>query len=586
MGMRGRLLLISCVSWAYSCAAASDTSSTGVEGSALTLDAKIATADHGACANGDQHSTHDGAAGRPSCKELHVARVLLLSIDGMHQVDLARFVAESPGSALAKLALHGTQYTNAWVNTLDGTPTNPSDSFPGLLALTTGGSSRTHGGWYDVSYARDLYPYNATAPCSGSPGTMIAYDESVELDSDAGFPSLWGSTTDNTPTHDPVVVRTRIDPAKLPYAKTAAGCSPVLPHQFIRVNTIFEVAHAAGKHTAWSDKHLSYELVTGPSGKGLDDFFAPEINSVATNLVPTAPADDDYTTNYAETEVYDDFKVQAILNQIDGKWSDDGLAGATDTAGATPGVPAIFGMNFQAVSVAQKNGRTTGHGGYEDAAGTPNLEVADALSHTDASIGRMTSELQARGLLAWTLIIVTAKHGQSPIDKSLVQKVDGDAVAALVDGAAPLAGHIEDDVALYWLSDASKTAAGVAALLAPPTTVDPRVDTVFSSASPHFVRMFGDPTGDPHTPDIIVKVKKGVIYSLSTKKFAEHGGFADDDSHVALLVSNPALAAATDDREVRTKQVAPTILEALGLDATRLEAVRREATEVLPGLGL
>jgi hypothetical protein len=527
-----------------------------------------------------------GDARRAHCEPLHVEHVLLLSVDGMHQVDLARYIAANPGSALAQLGQHGTQYSNAWVNTLDGTPTNPSDSFPGLLALTTGGSSRTHGGWYDVSYARDLYPYSATAPCAGSPGTMIAYDESVELDSDAGFPSLWGSTADNTPTHDPAVVRSRIDPAKLPYAKTASGCNPVLPHQFIRVNTIFEVAHAAGKHTAWSDKHLAYELVTGPSGKGLDDFFAPEVNSVATNLVPTAPAGDDYTTNFAETEVYDDFKVQAILNQIDGKWSDDGLAGATDTAGGAPGVPAIFGMNFQAVSVAQKNGRSTGHGGYKDAAGTPDLELADALAHTDASIGRMTAELQARGLLASTLIIVTAKHGQSPIDKTLVQKIDGDAVAALVDSGAPLVGHIEDDVALYWLADARTAAAGVAALLAPSTTVDPLVDEVFSSASPHFVRMFGNPATDAHTPDIVVKLKKGVIYSLSTKKFAEHGGFADDDANVALLVSNPALAATMDESLVRTKQVAPTILEALGLDAKRLDAVRKEATEVLPGLGL
>jgi hypothetical protein len=523
--------------------------------------------------------------GPRECESLRLEHVLLLSVDGMHAVDLENFLAAHPDSALAKLAAHGRQYTNAWVNTLDGTPTNPSDSFPGLLALTTGGSSRTHGGWYDVSYARELFAYNAAAPCSGAPGTMVAYDESIELDSDAGFPSLWGSTVDNAPTHDPVVVRSRIDPTKLPYEKRGSVCSPVLPHQFIRVNTIFEVAHAAGKHTAWSDKHLAYELVTGPSGEGLDDFFAPEINSVATNLVPMAPAGDDYTTRYTETIVYDDYKVQAILNQIEGRWSDDGLPGATDTGGHAPGVPAIFGMNFQALSVAQKNARS-GHGGYKDAAATPDLEVAEALAHTDASIGRMVAQLEARGLLASTAIIVTAKHGQSPVDKSLVQKVDGNAVAALVNGAAKVAGHIEDDVALYWLSDRSQTAAGVAALRATPTTVDPLIDTVFSSASSHFLRMFGDPTTDPHTPDIIVKLKKGAIYSLSAKKLAEHGGFADDDAHVALLVSNPGLAASRVERQVRTKQVAPTILELLGMEAQKLDAVRKEGTEVLPELDL
>lgn len=514
--------------------------------------------------------------------ELDVRHVLLLSVDGMHEVDLENFITSHPASTLAQLTAHGTQYTQAYVNRLDGSATNPSDSFPGLLALTTGGSSPSHGGWYDVSYARELFAYDAQQPCSGAPGTAVTYDESVEMDSDAGFPSLWGSETDNTPTHDPAVVRSRIDPAKLPYAKTPHGCKPVFPHDFLRVNTIFEVAHEAGLHTAWSDKHLAYELVTGPSGLGLDDFFAPEINSAAQNLIPSAPAGDDYTTYYAETEVYDDYKVQAILNQIDGKWSDDGLPGAADTAGRAPGMPAIFGMNFQAVSVAQKNARS-GHGGYLDAAGTPDTELADALAHTDASIGRMVAELKARGRLDSTAIIVTAKHGQSPIDKTLVSKVDGDAVAALVDSVAPLAGHIEDDVALYWLKDASRAPAAAAALLAPSSSLDPMVDTVYTSATPGFARMFGGPR-NPRTPDLVVKLKHGVIYSLSKKKFAEHGGFADDDSHVALLVSNPRLTAARVDSEVRTKQVAPTILELLDLQPQRLESVRREGTAVLPGL--
>jgi len=369
----------------------------------------------------------------------NVKHVLLLSIDGMHEIDLSRFIANHPSSHLAHLARRGVRYTNAYVNALDGTPTNPSDSFPGLLALTTGGSSPTTGGWYDVSYARELYP---DATCT-TPGTSVAYDESLENDNS----SLWGDAG-ATPTHDPAVVRTRLAPSHMPYRKTATGCSPVYPHDYIRTNTIFEVAHAAGLHTAWSDKHPAYELVTGPSGEGLDDFFAPEINSNATNLPGTgASAGEDFTTKAAYTEVYDDYKVAAILNEIDGKWSDAGLAGATDVVGR-PGVPAIFGMNFQAVSVAQKDAKW-GPGGYADASGTPSAELADALAHTDASIGRIVAELRAKGLEESTLVIVTAKHGQSPIDKTKVAKRDGDAIAALVDAAAPVVGHIEDDVALY-----------------------------------------------------------------------------------------------------------------------------------------
>jgi type I phosphodiesterase/nucleotide pyrophosphatase len=511
------------------------------------------------------------------CRPLRIRHVLLISIDGMHQVDLARFIADHPGSTLAELAESGIEYTNAWVNRLDGTPSNPTDSFPGLLALVTGGSSPTTGGWYDVSYARDLFP---DASCALA-GTPVAYDEGAELDNT----NLWGAPG-AAPTHDPDVVRSRLDPAKLPFRKTAAGCAPVFPHAYLRVNTIFEVAHAAGLHTAWSDKHLAYELVTGPSGTGLDDFFAPEINSAATNLPGTgAGASDDFTTRVAFTEVYDDFKVQAIVNQIQGKWSDDGLAGATDALHA-PGVPAIFGMNFQAVSVAQKDARF-GPGGYLDAEGTPSPELAGALAHTDASIGRMIAELRARRLDRSTLVIVTAKHGQSPIDRTLVAKRNGDAIAALVDAAAPVAGHIEDDVALYWLADSRQAQAGAAALEAAPadgSATDPSVDRVLTTATPGFVRMFGDPTRDPRTPDIVVQPRKGTIYSLSAKKFAEHGGFADDDAHVALLVSNPALERRQVHRLVRTKQVAPTILRALGLDPDELQAVRAERTHVLPHL--
>lgn len=128
-------------------------------------------------------------AGKDMARPDGFEHVLLLSIDGLHAVDLAKFVATHPKSALGKLSRHGKTYTNAFVNRLEGNATNPTDSFPGLLALTTGGLSPTHGGWYDVSYARDLFAYSATAPCSGAPGTAVAYDESI--DSDLTF--LWGA---------------------------------------------------------------------------------------------------------------------------------------------------------------------------------------------------------------------------------------------------------------------------------------------------------------------------------------------------------------------------------------------------------
>jgi hypothetical protein len=74
------------------------------------------------------------------------------------------------------------------------------------------------------------------------------------------------------------------------------------------------------------------------------------------------------------------------------------------------------------------------------------------------------------------------------------------------------------------------------------------------------------------------------VYTGSLKKQAEHGGFANDDTKVMLLVSNPSLRKSTSYQFVETKQVAPTILRILGLDPNKLEAVQKEGTAVLPGL--
>ena len=75
-------------------------------------------------------------------------------------------------------------------------------------------------------------------------------------------------------------------------------------------------------------------------------------------------------------------------------------------------------MNFQAVSVGQKlieksNGVT---GGYLDAAGTPTEALLGEFKFVDASIGAFVNELKEKGLYDSTLIVITAKHGQSPID--------------------------------------------------------------------------------------------------------------------------------------------------------------------------
>jgi len=97
--------------------------------------------------------------------------------------------------------------------------------------------------------------------------------------------------------------------------------------------------------------------------------------------------------------------------------------------------------------------------------------------------------------------------------------------------------------------------------------------------------LFTSPDADPRVPDIIVQPNLGVIYTSSTKKIAEHGGFSDDDTNVALLVSGKGLRGQTLKTPVQTAQIAPTILWALGLEPDALQAVRREKTPVLPGVG-
>jgi arylsulfatase A-like enzyme len=95
---------------------------------------------------------------------------------------------------------------------------------------------------------------------------------------------------------------------------------------------------------------------------------------------------------------------------------------------------------------------------------------------------------------------------------------------------------------------------------------------------------FNDPAKDSRTPDVIVQPAYGTIYTGSSKKNAEHGGFSFGDTNVGLIVSSSDLHARAIKTPVSTSQVAPTILDALGLDPEALRSVRVEHTEALPGL--
>jgi hypothetical protein len=484
------------------------------------------------------------------------AHVLLLSVDGLHASDLERYVATHENSPLALLSANGRTYRNA-------TATKPSDSFPGMLAMVTGGTPRSTGVYYDDGYDRALV--GATGPCvagATAPGTR----------------AQWKQNLDVVPVVAPFI--TSIDPLKLP--RDPADCSRVFPHQFPRVNNVFELIKAAGGRTAWSDKHPAYEFLNGPSGTGIDDLFTPEIAS-CDGLLPCSSAL--VTTNFfSKTMAYDDMKVAAILHEIDG----------FDHTGTTAsGVPTLFGMNFQAVSVGQKLDMTPlggAKGGYVDAAGTPSVPLQTALEHTDQSIGRMVAALHDRGLLDSTLIIITAKHGNSPINPSALRRIDPAGISTVVNSVQSglLALLSADTGPLLWLKDQTQTEAVVNSLKA----ADPAVTGIDASAAGGGVlwgaalaALYPDPLTDSRTPDIILLPVPGTVYTPpvpTATKIADHGGFGDDDVHVALLVSNPTLPKKTIDDAVETRQIACTILKALTMDCDGLQSEHLEPSKFLP----
>jgi hypothetical protein len=347
----------------------------------------------------------------------------------------------------------------------------------------------------------------------------------------------------------------------------------------------------AGGYTAWSDKHQSYELTKGPTGDGVDDFFSPEVNSVVVPLDGRIPgfnvpgchkvldktATDAWTSSFQNIQCYDKLKVQAVINWIDGKTHD-----GTNSAP----VPNVFGMNFQAVSVGQKLVESTigVTGGYQDSQATPSQALFGEIEFVDKAIGQMVNELKLQNLYNSTLIIITAKHGQSPIDINRLLRIpadnsnDNSPSTYLPSGL--VAQALEDDVSLIWLTDQSQTASAVQTLEQNEATDGG--GQIYSGRTIDL--FFNDALSDPRTPDIIVNPDYGVVYTGGKGKVAEHGGFANEDRNVILLVSNPTIKAGTFTDQVETRQVAPTILKALGFTPSQLQAVQLEGTQVLPGL--
>ena len=543
-------------------------------GAALVVGTALASAS--AATGGSGQASHHHGSG--------IKHVLLISVDGLHQQDLVWYVKHNPGSLLANLMHHGLEYKNA------ETPF-PSDSSPGMYGQVTGGDPRVTGIYYDDVWNHDVFPAGTTNCTGPVPGGEAAYMEAIDvnsnsLDAGQGLSGLPGSILQMT--SDPLQV---INPQNLVVDPTT--CKPILPGQYMKVNTIFNVANDHGLRTAWSDKHPAYQTLDGPSGSGVSDFFVPEINSQAIGF----PAGEDWTSDNAATMEYDSFKVQAVLNWIDG---------LNHQGTHHVGVPAIFGMNFQTVSTAQKLPTSDGlTGGYLPGGKVPGPLLVRALNYINTQVGRMVSEIDAQGLAGSTAIILSAKHGQSPTDPNDLARVpDGpiiDAVNAAWKAAHPGAGDLvifstDDDGMLLWLSNRSQAAADFVKqyllthsaagndINGNPITVSASgLKKVFAGeASADF---FGVPPGDPRVPDILGIVQHGVVYTGGKKKIAEHGGDDPQDRNVPILVMLPGMRNGhVNGAKVETTQIAPTILSLLGLNPSDLQAVQIEHTKVLPGI--
>jgi arylsulfatase A-like enzyme len=285
------------------------------------------------------------------------------------------------------------------------------------------------------------------------------------------------------------------------------------------------------------------------------------------------------------------------------------------------GVPAIFGMNFQAVSTAEKLFRSPAiligpdaHGnyklgpnllgGYLPGTTTPGPLLSMALDYVNGQLERMVKEINNKGLSHSTSIIITAKHGQSPLNPNqLVRIKDGPIIDAINNAwnftnpsRTPLiVAGTDDDLWQSYLSVKTKPAADFVANYlwnhsATGKLYNGTIVSVSHSglakiyAGKHVADFFGVDNSDPRHPDVFGRVQVGVVYT-GVSKIAEHGGDNPGDREVPILVYAPGnVKPDSNDKWVETTQVAPTILKLLDLDPQDLQAVGIEHTQVLPGL--
>src|SRR5579871_3414751 len=125
-----------------------------------------------------------------------IRHVLVISIDGMHALDMALWAENNPASNLGRLYAQGMKFTNA-------STMKPSDSIPSTVGLFTSGSPAIGGMYYDDAFNRAWYP--AGSKCIGPKGAVIDLKQGIDLAPD-------GSTG--------------VDPTKVPMQLVNGVCKP------------------------------------------------------------------------------------------------------------------------------------------------------------------------------------------------------------------------------------------------------------------------------------------------------------------------------------------------------------------------
>ena len=286
------------------------------------------------------------------------------------------------------------------------------------------------------------------------------------------------------------------------------------PHDLLKVPTLFEAAKAKGLKTAFISKHIGYEILQGPSGKGVDQLELPESA--------------DWKGPFTD---YDAKNFETLTGWV-------GKDGA-DIAGIYA-IAANYAMKDHGVAAA---------------------ETRAAVTDIDAQVGKIVDAVKAGGRYDDTVFVVMDDHGDTDTPNAVASK--GDVVGFLAEKGIKAAKITAADVMLAWLADSSQAQQAVALLDTPEAKEKFGVDKVLG---PDAIKAMGD-FADDQMPDFVLLVKPGVVYTkLPSKKKAEHGGAFDSDRRVAFVMAGPGVkSAAVVDAKVNIFSTAPTLAKLLGL---------------------